>query len=354
MSFRDRPLGHNPIDWLQEKSLAVLEDAARLVDLANEPDTTPWYAKRLHAFGDSMIGRLATMVALIHGTDSEAAAPEQVKPITQLGTAALRDWCERWEVIDPNVAAMEEILGDQAEEETEDKAGVRKQGLFKGDHIETQERRLDVYHAMVGQLMFGKLSGGEQRLLLWLIRDLRLSPWPDAVAISRRFLPTDIGLTVEETLSAYRSLYERGLIERVEPQGEEPPRDRLLLRLIVEWLNESRHPEPYRDEEFGFPGARVGGKPTIGNSILVELPLAVAEAVDRWHSEDRDLKELKALIQERLGEDRAYVESVQFETLNDRTVVAARLRYPWEEDDAVLEQELRALCADWLRRQVLH
>lgn len=39
--------GLNPMPWIKEKALAALHDAARFVDLANEPDTTTWYARRL-------------------------------------------------------------------------------------------------------------------------------------------------------------------------------------------------------------------------------------------------------------------------------------------------------------------
>ena len=44
----DSPLDPNP--WLQEKSLAALQEAARLVDLANEPDTTSWYERKLKEY----------------------------------------------------------------------------------------------------------------------------------------------------------------------------------------------------------------------------------------------------------------------------------------------------------------
>jgi len=39
--------GFPPGPWLAEKTLAALELAASLVDLANEPDTTAWYRKTL-------------------------------------------------------------------------------------------------------------------------------------------------------------------------------------------------------------------------------------------------------------------------------------------------------------------
>lgn len=40
MSIFDQTSGLDPTDWMREKSLAALEIAVKLVDLANEPDTT--------------------------------------------------------------------------------------------------------------------------------------------------------------------------------------------------------------------------------------------------------------------------------------------------------------------------
>lgn len=39
----------NPVPWLIEKTAIALGEAARLVDLANEPDTNAWYREALEA-----------------------------------------------------------------------------------------------------------------------------------------------------------------------------------------------------------------------------------------------------------------------------------------------------------------
>ena len=73
MSIFNPSSGMNALRWIQEKALSALEDAARLVDLANEKDTSPWYAKELRRRAGAMIGRLAPLVALVHGVGEEAA-----------------------------------------------------------------------------------------------------------------------------------------------------------------------------------------------------------------------------------------------------------------------------------------
>jgi hypothetical protein len=75
VSIFDPTSGMNALPWIQEKGLRTLEEAARLVDLANEKDTTPWYSKELRYRASTMIGCLAPMVALFHGS-AEAARAE--------------------------------------------------------------------------------------------------------------------------------------------------------------------------------------------------------------------------------------------------------------------------------------
>ena len=37
----------NPLPWLREKTLRAMQVAGSLVDVANEPDTTAWYKRKL-------------------------------------------------------------------------------------------------------------------------------------------------------------------------------------------------------------------------------------------------------------------------------------------------------------------
>jgi hypothetical protein len=72
MSIFDKKSGVDPRPWLEEKALACLRDAAELVDLANESDTTPWHSRRLRRAASPLIGRLAPMALLVHGAGQDA------------------------------------------------------------------------------------------------------------------------------------------------------------------------------------------------------------------------------------------------------------------------------------------
>ncbi len=58
-SLENRGGQENPVPWLIEKTAIALGEAARLVDLANEPDTNAWYREALKATALPMIARLA-------------------------------------------------------------------------------------------------------------------------------------------------------------------------------------------------------------------------------------------------------------------------------------------------------
>lgn len=74
MSIFDGDTVFSSIAWLQEKSLAALKESAKLIDLANEPDTTKWYQKELKRRGSALVGRLIPIIALLHQAGDEAAS----------------------------------------------------------------------------------------------------------------------------------------------------------------------------------------------------------------------------------------------------------------------------------------
>jgi hypothetical protein len=87
--------------WLQEKSLAALKEAAKLVDLANEPETADWYAKTLRRRGESLVASLLPVVSTLFEADDEAMIPEQVSAVSEGGSFALAKWCKQNRVGDP-------------------------------------------------------------------------------------------------------------------------------------------------------------------------------------------------------------------------------------------------------------
>lgn len=352
MRTSDPPTDANALVYLQEKSLSSLQVAVELIDLAREPDTTPWYQRKLKEIGGALIGRLVPMVVFVHGVERQAAAWDEWKPLLDGGSFAFGAWCKKWDIADPMSVAFGAIVAPRSDAETEDRLAEIMREVTGGDDLEEEQRRFHVYGAMMTRLLYDGLPPGAQRLLLWLLRDLRFASCGDVVVVSRRYLPSDIGLSPAETKEACRTLYERGLIERVDQIGTDECTDALALRLVVEGMNDSRHPPAYRDEDFGFAGACMGGKPTIGNIKRVTLSESLAAAFQRWFSEGQGLNDLKESLQAGLVAERVFIQEIWAETRPSGLGIVVQCRYPPDEDEARLDQEITTAAESWLRERL--
>lgn len=356
MSIFDPGSGMNPLPWLQEKSLRALEEAARLVDLANEKDTSPWYSKELKQRASALIGRLAPLVSMFHGA-REAAGVEEWAGIAERGTFALAAWCKKHDILDPSTGFFDLLARNAEEEEEEEELGEAKGQ--RGPELERTEdldefrllhRRCYLYDGFARRLLRDDLPAPARKMLLWALSNLSLSEDPDVVTLSRRFLPTDIGVTPQEAVDAYRWLVEHGLFEHVNRAA--PTEDALQLRLVVEGVNESKEPLPAEEGiSFGFPGARVAGKPTIGNILLVPLTASHLRALASWRFTDEDRRALATALQEQLGADRAYVEDVSVKT-EEPPALVVRLRYPLGQDDTAMTAALETAALSWMRTRI--
>ena len=347
MSIFDPTSGWNPLPWLQEKTLRALEEAARLVDLANEKDTAPWYAKELKRRAGALIGRLAPVVSLLHQVE-DAASHDEWGAIRERGTFALAAWCKKHDVQDPAQRAFDLLAKEHEDGEAEAKAERHAPERDDLDDLRTLDLRCTIYGSLTRRLLHEDLPEAARRMLLWALSHLTLGHGPDVVSLSRRFLPTDIDLDPETTAAAYRCLIERGLIERVDDDADG---DALRLRLIAEGFNESKQPLPPGEVTFGFPGARVGGKPTLGNELRVALPAAYLKTLLRWRFGDDDRKALGAALQAHLGPQRAFVEAIAIDDGGEPAVLV-RLRYSWDEDDRDMTRALHEATLAWVRARL--
>lgn len=343
--------GMNPIPWLQEKTLAALQDAARLVDVAKEPDTTAWYAKTLLASAEALIGRLAPVVAL-HGVGSEAAGHESWGAISEGGSFALARWCKEWDIPDPRVAGLGVIADAWDLEDRLEKDDTVTQELLPADTERGIRVKLELFSQMAFRMATGDLSPGEQRLLSWLLYHLRLSSYADVSQVSKRFLPTDLGLSREETADAYHGLNGRGLIERIEHQDDQDT-DNLAIRLVSS-ETASKHPLPYRAEVFGFEGSRIRGLPTIGQSFLVRIPEASGTALARWLSAAPVFDDLRVALQEAVGSERVFIETVRPRPQGEAPTLAVQLRYPIDDDAAPLKADIERELGRLVQELVIH
>ncbi len=337
----------NPLPWLQEKSLRALEEAARLVDLANEKDTSPWYAKQLKRHASALVGRLAPLVALLYQV-GDAASADEWTGITERGTFAFVAWCKKHDIQDPTKRSFDLLAKEREDGEAEAKAERHAPEPEDLDDLRVLDLRCTIYGSLTRRLLHDDLPDPARRMLLWALSHLYLGHGPDVVSLSRRFLPTDIGVDPDAAAAAYRCLIDRGLIERVDDREDG---DALHLRLVAEGINESKQPLPPGEVTFGFPGARVGGKPTLGNELRVVLPATYTKALSRWRFTEDDRKALGRALQEHLGAERAFVETVAVEDGKEPAVLV-RLRYSWNEDDRAMVGALQTATLTWVRSRV--
>jgi hypothetical protein len=343
----------DPLPWLQEKILHALQTAVSLVDVANEPDTTAWYKRKLLQTAEQLIDRLAPVIAFLNMAGSEAVDEEEWRPMLEGGSFALATWCRKWKIGDPTNIAKGSLLHLRTVEEDDEKSEEISSELFEGDLAAALDLKLQIYGYMNRRLLTDEISPAASRLLLWLLGRLWLADTPDVVSVSKRFLPTDIAIKPEEASGAYKELYKQALIERVDSARTDEPADRLFLRLVVRGLNDSRHAAEYRDEKFGYPGARVAGKSTAGQGTFIELPKALSATLGRWFKDAQELTELRDALQVRIGEERAYVERAEVKYRDELPVLAVHFRYPLDADLEPLQRELSDFAEQWLKERLI-
>jgi len=338
----------NPLPYLQEKTLSALVAAVELIDVANEPDTTNWYKRKLTQIAASIIDRLVPVVALVHGAGQEAA--DQSRVIIEGGSFALTRWCKKYEIGDSRSIGRVSIAELKLASEQEEKDEEIETPQFDGDW---HDLKLSIYNSMCLRLLHDELPTHAQKLLLWLMRGLWISDPPDVVSISKRFLPTDIGVSQEEAAQAYRLLHERGIIERVTDVSESLDKcDNIKLRLVVQGVNDSRHAPAFKEEEFGFPGARIRGQITSGQTVLLKVPESILERLQRWFKEERSLPELRNELQSAIGDDRIFVEDAKIRFLQDQPQVQIQFRFPLEDESDDLENEVVAQAKSWISKNL--
>lgn len=340
----------NPGPWLREKTVSALQSAVALIDLANEPDTTPWYKRKLTHIAEGMLNSLVPVVVLVHGVEGKAADHDQWKHMLSGGSFALGAWCKKWDIADPRGVAVGSLLAVRSNEEIDEKLEEMVPAEFDGDG---QDLRIEIYRSMTRRLLFEDLSEPTKRLLLWLMSHLWINDPPDIVTISRKFLPTDINITAKEACDSYRRLYELELIEVLEEPAEEAKLDRLSIRLIAQGVNDSRHPKEFQEVQFGFPGARVAGKSTVGKGFLVHLPEPLSATLGWWFKEKQELTELRDELQKSIGEDVCFLDKAELKMLDDKPRILVEFCYPIDAESKPLEKKLNDFAVEWVQSKLI-
>jgi len=355
MSIFDPTSGKDQSTWLKEKSLAALESAVKLIDLANESDTTPWYRKNLRFIADHLITRLLPMTALFHGVPEEGVRNEEWDNIIEKGTFELARWCRKWDVANPYDFINSLTAKQRDESEIIEKQESVEQEIETFDDDQNRGIKLEIYQQMAIVMLHRELSDPAKRILSWALFHLNVSKYPDIVVLSKTFLPTDIGCTQDETADGYKMLYEKGLIEKV--KGLHKRDDAIALRLVVGGLNDSKHAVPYEKENFGREGLRIGGESTTGNVFYFTFDKAQNKYLKWLAGSDEKIQQLKEYLQNALGKDRAYIEDLRVikdaEEIGGMNALEIQLRYPFKANDRMIEQELEIASEKWIRETIV-
>ena len=351
MSIFDPTSGMNPIEWLKEKSLSTLETAVKLVDLANEPDTTTWYKKNLKRIAEHLIARLVPMTGLLHQVPSEGVTPEEWQAIVEGGTFALTKWCRKWEVANPYHFSNSLAAKERDESEKIEKSQPFRTEVQSDDNEYGNDLKLNIYSHYALQMLQDDLTVHSKRLLSWALFHLYTSKYADIVLLEKDFLPTDIGCTSEETSEGYRLLYEKGLIEKVE--GLDIMDRFIAIRLVVYGLNDSKHPTVFQEETFGKPGLRIDGKATIGNIFYITFD-SVTNKYLEWFAQSEDfLQPLHDFLQKSIGHKYVYIENVSVvshKQTKESAALEIKVRYPIEYNDSIVENLLTIHAKQWLSK----
>ena len=354
--------------WLQEKSLAALKDAAKLIDLANDPETADWYAKALRRRGQSLVASLLPLVTTLFEADDAAMTPKQVSGISEGGSFALAKWCKQNRVGDPRDIADNLIRYRQGEREArsesddqespraEDSLGVSAPGkraarrmLIRSDDKRGLPLKTAVFGGMAYRMLRDTWPPTAVELMLWLLSRLEQSEFADVVTVSPKFLPGDIGTSPEAITEAYDWLYERGCIERIQ-DADVTDQNQLALRLVVEGVNESREPAPHRPETFGFPGYMINGRRAEWCFIDVPVTSSAAEALAGWRDRSASLDELQGALQRAFGDEQVVCE-LRLVGARGARQVHVKLRALPDRDEELLVRRATEITERWLQER---
>ena len=68
----------------------------------------------------------------------------------------------------------------------------------------------------------------------------------------------------------------------------------IALKLVVEGMNDSKHPRQYDENEvFGHPGIRIGGEFSTGNIFIIKFDGKLNKALSWLYGDSKKLDELK-------------------------------------------------------------
>ena len=223
--------------WLQEKVGSVLENLARIADIAKDPETPDWYKRNLRTYVHPAFYN--GLKALLWSHDQlDKWTPEAAMQPTEHGSLGLSALLTKLGVphnVDTGTPATD------LHDDEDDEPGRPDEPPGKVENPWATPLRQAAMTHLAYNVASPKLSPGEARLLGWIGYHVGRSEYPDTALIVRKCLYSDVGLSDAVGAVALQDLIDKGCVHVVRQLAEDT---RIALRLGVPGLNDPRHEPP--------------------------------------------------------------------------------------------------------------
>jgi DNA-binding MarR family transcriptional regulator len=226
----DLPMGA----WVREKVGLVLEELARIADIAKDPETPAWYKRNLRKSLHPAIANALKVLLWSNDRTDEWTVELSQRP-TEHGTLGLAATLSGLGI--RHQLRVGEPTVDPDDEDDREPVSPDQPPAPSGDPWADAARQWAV-RVTFQRLGDKEIPTNERRLLSWIAYHLAMSDHADVAFLARRFLASDLRLTEAEGQAALQGLIERGYVREERGLGDER---RIALRLVVEGMNDPRH-----------------------------------------------------------------------------------------------------------------
>lgn len=225
--------------WIHQKLVKVLESLAQITDIAKDPETPPWYRKRLRNRARRALREGVALLLEHHGRLHECTsdiADETVEHGT-VGLVALLDRLKIDAALDSTTAHPD--FDDETEDDQRAPSSSDPAPQELADVWSSRLRQL-VIESVLYHTTNPRTDNAEARFLNWVLFNLLRAKYADTALIFRQYLFADAGLNEQEGTALLNRLIEEEVLYVDRQLGDSK---RIALRIIVDG-NDPRHEPP--------------------------------------------------------------------------------------------------------------
>jgi hypothetical protein len=224
------PMGN----WVREKIGLVLEELARIADIAKDPRTPAWYKRNLRQSLQPAISNGLKILLWGHERTQDWTPDLSQRPVEHgtLGLAATLNELRishRLRVGEPTV--------DPNDDEDREPMDM-DEPVAPSDDPWAESIRQWAVRVTFQRLSESSIPDHERRLLAWIAYHLGMSDRADVAFLTRLFLFSDVRLTEAEGQAALAALVDRKFVREDRSLSDDR---RIALRIVVEGMNDPRH-----------------------------------------------------------------------------------------------------------------